>query len=869
MANRKIAAAAACILLAAAVLVISACKDVAGAEAPKRNIMKPYISVQPVSASYHVSDTGTTAQLSFTIWEWNGADGALSYQWFTFDTIKDYCEGKSTALTEKTPIDLDTMVDSDNNITIAFPLSNITPAANKQYFFYAVVTNTNPEAGDKTSASIQSEVAVISFSADGEPLVPIIVKNPVDATYGWGDTLNTLRVEARSASSGGTLGYQWYTNDAFSTENGDALTGETQSFLMPDYEDLDVDENYYYVEVINEEGGKKSLPARSIPAIITMEPGQKAAAPVITVQPKDSLSFTGGQLGELTVAGTSPDRGTISYQWYSNTVFSSKGGSAISGAKNASYTPAVSNSAAANYFYYAVVTNTNTKVKGTTTATAVTSVARVSVATPADASVPVNVYLTIPDPKQDPNRFQYIRGYGGMDVAWGNFPRTTREDTELMYDPDRLGYNMLRIMIRADYVDPAETINKLLTGDRPDYFENVKIVNKYGGYVAASPWTPPKDWKSNNSINGGGNLIKKYYPLFAQYLRNFAQLMYDNGAPIYCISISNEPNYVAGYDGCEWSPDEMRDFYLEQGHFTDGIRGYGGGREIPYVLTMNGESANTPTINNAALLDPRSRAVIDVLARHIYGSRTTSLWNDHPELLQKGDPSEQNKGRLEVWMTEHNINSANATGYYNDSRWDYIWRFLNDVDLVIRLNNENAFVWWASKRFYSMVGDGQFGTVDGAVLPRGWGLSHYARFTTGMTRIKINLDTTGGKTNITKDGTTITHTDRATSSLNRLIDDMDNDSARVTAFISEDGSAISMVLWTPTKTNGSGGYDVGTIRVAFPDGFTANGVTAVLSSGGAANQLFQPYNGVQLSTDRTMAYITLGKSQIVSVKFTK
>jgi len=866
MVNKKIVTAAVLLLVLGAVLVISACQEMEGAEAPKRNIMKPYISVQPASASYHVgSYSGTPPTLQFKIWDWDAADGSLSYQWFTFTSVDAYCTGGGTPVTEVAGIDPGS-ADAENVITVTYNPTGITAQAGKQYFYYAVVTNKNPNAGGSTTASVQSEVAAISFSADGEALFPIIVKNPAGATYGWGDTLNTLRVEARLAGSSGTLGFKWYKNSSFSLTGGTVITGEDMNFLMPDYEDLNLEKNYYYVEVTNTEGTSWAT-AKSIPAIINMEPGLRAATPIITVQPKDSFVFTGGTFDELAVAGTSPDRGEISYQWYSNTTNSNKGGSAISGATGAKYTPNVSNSTAGNYFYYAVVKNTNSKVKGDTTATASTGVARVSVSSPAGANATANIYMTIPDPGQSTNRFQYIRGYGGMDVAWGNFPRTNQADTELMYDPDRLGYNMLRIMIKADYVDPAETINMLLTGDRPDYFENVKIVNKYGGYVAASPWTPPKNWKSNNSINGGGNLIPRYYPLFAQYLRNFAQIMYDNGAPIYCISISNEPNYVAGYDGCEWTPEEMRDFFIEQGHFTDGIRGWGGGKEIPYVLTMNGESANTPTINNAALMDPRSRANIDVLARHVYGSRDTSLWNSYPELLQKGSEDEQNKGRLEVWMTEHNINSANATGYYNDSTWNYVWRFLNDVDLVIRLNNENAFVWWASKRFYSMIGDGQFGTTDGSPLPRGWGLAHYSRFTIGMDRISVKLDTT--KTNRTKDGTNITHTDRATSNLNRLIDDMDNDSIRITAFASQDNNEISVILWTPTKVTGTGGYDPGTIRLQLPPDFVAKGVTAVMSNGNAANQLFQPFNGVQLNAERTMAYITMGKSQLISIKFTK
>jgi glucuronoarabinoxylan endo-1,4-beta-xylanase len=585
-----------------------------------------------------------------------------------------------------------------------------------------------------------------------------------------------------------------------------------------------------------------------------------AAAPMITKQPQGRLYFIGETIEPLEIAGKSPDGGIISYQWYSNATASNNGGTAIPNATNAVFKPTISNNVVNNYYYYAVVTN---NIHGIKTASTASKSVRISVMSSANGERAINVYMTIPDPNLPANRFQYIRGYGGIDVAWENFPRATQADTELMYNPEKLGYNILRIMIRSDNIDPAQTIAELVNTYRPDYYENVKIVNKYGGYILASPWTPPKQWKSNNSIKGDGYLLPEYYWQYAKYLRKFAQNMYDNKAPIYSISIANEPDYQAWFEGCLWKPEEMRDFFIKQGHFTDGIHGYGGGKEISSVLIMNGESAKTPYINLAALQNSQSRAEIDLLGRHLYGNRTENMWNNYPDLLQKGDINDINKGRMEVWMTEHNINSADG---WREASWDYVWRFLNDIDLVVRLNNENAFIWWASKRFYSMIGDGQFGTTDGAVLPRGWALSHYARFTIGMTRIQINTDTAKS---VMKDGTPITHVGQSDSVLNNIQDDLHNVAVRVTAFISADGNEISLVMWAPTQTNGAGGYDPGVIEIALPSGFTANGVTAVRTNGTLADQVFfQPYD-VQLSKNRTKAYITLGKSEIVSVKFSK
>jgi O-glycosyl hydrolase len=865
MKRKMCAAAVACIILA---VVMIGC-ELGGAETARKNLARPYISVQPESWSFY-TDNYTAPTLKVEIFDWVSGDGSLSYQWYSFDKIDEYCENGGKPI---------------NGATRSTYTPEVAATAGKLYYFYVVVTNSNSDAIDVTSANIQSDIATIAFSAPGDPLFPVISRHPANASYGWGRPLNALKVEARLAKSGGqtdaegALTYQWYANGSRSVTGGVPEASADKSTFIPSYAELTMGNNFYFVEVTNTIGAKTAV-ALGIPAIVEMRPGLRAASPRIITQPVDRFFFTGSASPALTVEAESPD-GTdesLSYQWYSNPDYATasmvnKVGQPVPGATGASFTPT------ANGFYYVAVTNTNPNVSQEKTATVnsrtvqVRSAAYGAPAANATVKIPDNIFSAdrLSVNRSSANLRQYVRGYGGMHVAWDSFPPLFKEDTELMYNPEKMGYNILRIMIRPDNIDIKKTMAELTAkAQYADYYENVKIVNKYGGYVAASPWTPPKEWKSNNSINGGGNLIPAYYRLFANYLRTFAQHMYDQGAPIYTISISNEPNYVAGYDGCEWSPAEMRNFWIEIGRFTEGIRGFGGGRELPYVLTMNGESANTPFINNIALQDPRSKAVIDLLARHIYGSRTDSLWNSNKGLLERPDGS-----LTEVWMTEHNINSANPTGYYNDSSWDYVWRYLNDVDLVMRINNENAFVWWASKRFYSMIGDDQFGTTGITLekrdptrtnaLPRGWALTHYARYTIDTTRIFLPDDQATITGNF-EDGTPIGRIERANSLLNNTQDDMDNTCVRVTAYVSQDGKEISMVMFTPTQTSGSGGRSLGTVKIDMPDGFLIKGVQAHRSR---QSSYFQPDDTVVISQDQKSAYVTLPRSNLVSVKFTR
>jgi len=896
--------------------LFSACGELEVAEEVElKPIIAPYISVEPKSASYNVGDT--VEALTAQVWDWDAGDGALTYQWFYFirtnaaDPFPE--DGDEVQGADGSGIiDPNEAVESAgimvNSITL--PLS-LNPTAGDRYYYYLKIYNEDPSATNKTKDEIRSEIATLSFAQAGAAKYPIINRPPAGSMYQFGRNLVIAPLSVRATSpDGGTLTYQWSYNDNGSTLLTDRTEIEfaTGAEYQPTIDLLVPGKNYFFVEVTNTTTGSTS--ELCVPAIVDMEPGLAAIEPVITLQPKDGVYLvdpgTPPVIEPLKVAAEeSMDGGTISYQWYSNTAYPvstqnrTVSGTAVAGATDPTFAPPTPAPNTAIY-YYVVVTNTARIKSGTGRTSTVSRVVRIVYGEPAD-DVESNMTITVRDPRLKASRYQYIRGYGGMDVAWANFPAQTPADMELMYNPDwGLGYNMNRIMISPSNTNVNISIRDLVNSHRPNYYENVKIVNKYGGYNLASPWSPPKEWKSNNSINGGGHLVYTYRQQFANYLRAFAKHMYDAGAPIYAISISNEPNYTAGYDGCEWEPEEMRDFYtgefVQPQPFTTGIRGYGGGKDLPRVFTMNGESANTPYINEAALLDSRSRANIDFLARHVYGETGKTLWRRSPTGTDIDAGTANNSAtpnildqpdgtKMEVWMTEHNINSANPTAYPNDSTWNYLWRFMNDVDLVMRLSNENAFVWWASKRFYSMIGDGQFGTRNGVALPRGWGLSHYAKYTNDTHRVGITL------TGRFADGTTIPNIDRDASLINSTKFDLDNLTPRVTAYASirsgkdnqpitdfkvgEPGEIgfdsgeieyISLVLWTPTNTSGQNGKDMGTIKVQMPAGFLIGGVSAHKST--SSDNVFLPEN-VQVSSDRTAAFVTLGAGQLLSIKLTR
>ncbi|MCL2751361.1 MAG: hypothetical protein FWE62_01250 [Firmicutes bacterium] len=83
--------------------------------------------------------------------------------------------------------------------------------------------------------------------------------------------------------------------------------------------------------------------------------GIPGKAPTITAQPQSANAVL-GETANFTVTASSPDGGTLSYQWYGNNTNSKTGGTLIPGAASATY--GFTADASAYPYYYVIVTNT-------------------------------------------------------------------------------------------------------------------------------------------------------------------------------------------------------------------------------------------------------------------------------------------------------------------------------------------------------------------------------------------------------------------------------------------------------------------------------------------------------------------------------
>jgi hypothetical protein len=191
----------------------------------------------------------------------------------------------------------------------------------------------------------------------GNAQAPVITAQPQDATVTVGTAGATydLNVTA-SVIDGGTLTYQWHSNTINSTTDATPISGATGMSYAAPIDELGT--MYYYVVVTNMNNsatGLKTASTTSSVAELTVNDKVNAQTPNITTHPAGAtVNFNASH--SLSVAATSPDGGTLFYQWYRNTTNSNTDGTFITGATSATYSPPTN--AVGTYFYYVEVTNT-------------------------------------------------------------------------------------------------------------------------------------------------------------------------------------------------------------------------------------------------------------------------------------------------------------------------------------------------------------------------------------------------------------------------------------------------------------------------------------------------------------------------------
>jgi glucuronoarabinoxylan endo-1,4-beta-xylanase len=270
---------------------------------------------------------------------------------------------------------------------------------------------------------------------------------------------------------------------------------------------------------------------------------------------------------------------------------------------------------------------------------------------------------------------QVIRGFGASNIVpWR--PDMTSDQIAKAFGTGegQIGLSILRL--RVPYQQSEFALN----------VPTAQLAHSMGVTLIASPWTPPAWMKTSDSIVGG-SLYDTSYASYAAHLKSFVDYMANNGAPLYAISVQNEPDVRVSYESCDWNASQMLKFAKEN---------------APSVGTkiILPESAHfNHALSDPILNDPDAAANVAIIGGHIYGGGLTSY------------PLAASKGK-ELWMTE-----------YLDLSTTWEADLLTGKDINDCMNaGMNAFIWWYIVRYYGPIHE------DGYVTKRGYVMSQYARF---------------------------------------------------------------------------------------------------------------------------------------------
>jgi glucuronoarabinoxylan endo-1,4-beta-xylanase len=333
-------------------------------------------------------------------------------------------------------------------------------------------------------------------------------------------------------------------------------------------------------------------------------------------------------------------------------------------------------------------------------------------------------------------RYQTITGFGAACCDGAMCPHGEDiQPIKLLYGAQsRVGLNIMRMEISPNFegdIIVPEWGNYDTPYDWKGSLPSAQEVKRRGGIVFGSPWSPPGDFKTNGTAQGGNNadqgnqrgqLRTDCYEKFFPWLNTFLAYMKSNGVDVDAVSIQNEPDWWVDYSGCLYTPQQQLNLVKNYAHMLDRDTYKG-------VRLISAEPLGfDPSYSNALLNDPVAREQIDIIAGHLYG---------HPPLgnMMKSSVLAAKYGK-EVWMTEHSVSD------YVDGRlpnWDEQLDFAQELNECM-MSGCTGYIYWYMRAHWSFVGTGETdkygsGNVKNKLLPRAFVMSHFSKHVTGSTRL--------------------------------------------------------------------------------------------------------------------------------------
>lgn len=343
---------------------------------------------------------------------------------------------------------------------------------------------------------------------------------------------------------------------------------------------------------------------------------------------------------------------------------------------------------------------------------------------------------------------QTVTGFGGAccDGAMKPFGTDNACVSKLYGAKSKIGLNIMRMEISPSF-----------TGDNwGDYDWNgslpsAKICKLRGGIVFGTPWSPPGEYKTNGTAQGGnadsqgnqkGKLREDCYEKFFPWLNTFLGWMHDHGVDVDAVSLQNEPDWWVSYSGCLYDPADQVKLVKDYAHLLDREK-YNGVRIISAEPLGYRED-----YFNALLNDQTCREQVDIFAGHIYGHMPLQYIKP---VAKKALPLGK-----EVWMTEHSV-TDNIDHMPN---WNDNLIFAEELNECM-LAGCTGYIYWYLRAHWAFAGTGQAWEHNGEsinfpenkkdeLLPRAFVMSHFSKNVTGSTRLQTSLDEDQGRTDESK-----------------------------------------------------------------------------------------------------------------------
>ena len=333
-------------------------------------------------------------------------------------------------------------------------------------------------------------------------------------------------------------------------------------------------------------------------------------------------------------------------------------------------------------------------------------------------------------------RAQKITGFGAAACDGAMCPfGTDTEPVKLLYgSQSKIGLNIMRMEISPNFEGDIRYGNWDTSYDWQGSVPSAKIVKQRGGIVFGTPWSPPGDYKTNGTAQGGnsesqgykrGELREDCYSKFFPWMNTFLKYMKSQGIIMDAVSVQNEPDWWVDYSGCLYTPEQQLTLVKNYAQKLD-RKTYNG------VRLISAEPLGfDPAYSNMLLNDETARNQIDIIAGHIYG---------HPPLVNLKNAAQlATKFGKEVWMTEHSV--SDNIDHLPD--WDQQLLFAREVNECM-VAGCTGYIYWYMRAHWAFVGTGESkynpGNTKNTLLPRAYVMSHFSKYLTGSTRLETSAD---------------------------------------------------------------------------------------------------------------------------------